>query len=129
MRRKMLGAFAGVGLLVAGLSLPVQAHHSLSAEFDQSKPISFNGTVKRIDWGNPHIYTHVETKEGDKTVVYKVEGGAPNALYRQGWREDTLKPGDAVSVRGIRAKNPESPNIGNATITKDGVSIFQGQKR
>ena len=105
---------------------PLSAHHSISAEFDQSKPIKFTGTVKRVEWMNPHIYTHVEVKEPDgKVVEYRVEGGPPNALYRQGWRKDTLKAGDVVTVSGIRAKRADSMNIGVATITMaDGKRIF-----
>ncbi len=59
--------------------------------------------------------------------MYRVEGGSPNALYRQGWRKDTLKVGDVVTVTGSRAKNPESLNIGQATITTaDGKRVFSG---
>jgi hypothetical protein len=117
-------------LLAAALvaTLPAAAHHSISAEFDVSKPIKFSGTIKKVDWTNPHIYTHVEVKEADgKTTVYRVEGGAPNTLFRQGWRKDTLKIGETVSVTGVRAKNPESLNIGQASITTaDGRRVFGG---
>ena len=110
---------------VGGLT-PVAAHHSISAEFDQSKPVTFTGTVKKVEWMNPHIYTHVEVKNPDgSTTVYKVEGGPPNELYRQGWRKDTLKVGDTVTVSGIRAKIATSQNIGVATITtSDGKKMF-----
>jgi hypothetical protein len=116
-------------LMIAGslaLAIPLVAHHSISAEFDTSKPISFTGIVKKVDWMNPHIYTHVEVKGADgKVVVYRVEGGPPNALFRNGWREDSLKIGETVSVEGVRAKSATSMNVGVATIKKaDGTSVF-----
>ena len=121
-------SIAFISAFVLTVTAPLAAHHSISAEFDQSKPVTFTGTIKQVDWKNPHIYTHVQVKNPDgTTVVYKVEGGPPNSLYRNGWRQDTLKAGDTVTVSGIRAKSPTSMNIGVATITtSDGKRVFGG---
>jgi hypothetical protein len=130
MARKLLGlvfGVVGVGLLAS--ATPVVAHHSVSAEFDTTKTISFTGKVKEVNWGNPHIYTSVEATDPDtgKPVVFRVEGGAPNALFRAGWRKDTVKIGETVKVTGNRAKNPESTNIGQATILNEaGKRVYAG---
>src|SRR5688572_9948909 len=118
-----------LSLLVAGMlltALPLLAHHSITAEFDLNKPISFTGTVKKVDWMNPHIYTHVTVKNPDGSVIeYRVEGGPPNALFRAGWRENSVTPGETVTVEGIRAKAATSMNVGNATIRKaDGTTVY-----
>jgi len=122
--RKNLLSLIIVGMLLA--AVPLVAHHSISAEFDTSKPITFTGIVKKVAWMNPHIYTHVEVKQPDgKILEYRVEGGPPNALYRSGWREDSLKVGETVKVSGIRAKSETSMNVGTATITKaDGTTVY-----
>ena len=126
MTRKLLGMILGVGVMVS--AAPIFAHHSVSAEFDTTKQITFTGTVKVVEWGSPHIYTQIETKDAaGKTRIYRVEGGPPNSLFRAGWRKDTLKPGDTVNVTGNPAKAATSNNVGQARITTaDGKAVFSG---
>ena len=128
LKRSML-SLAFCGLLISGSVF--LAHHSVSAEFDVNKKIEFTGTVKKVEWMNPHIYTQIETKdESGKVVIYRVEGGAPNSLFRSGWRETSLKVGDVVKVSGNKAKSPTSMNVGQATITDAaGKRYFSGQNQ
>jgi hypothetical protein len=125
MARNITGVLA-LGLAIAFTAAPAMSHHSLSAEFDVNQPIEFTARVVQVDWLNPHIYTHVEVTEGPMAgQTFKIEGGPPNSLYRQGWREDTLQPGQIIHVEGIRAKNPNSPNIGDAAMTlENGDPVF-----
>src|SRR5262245_46918335 len=122
MKRNILLLFSlVVGLLIAA---PLVAHHAISAEFDVTKPIKFEGTVKSVDWMNPHIYVNIQSTLDGKPIVYSVEGGPPNSLFRQGWRPDTLKVGDKVSVSGVRAKKADSHRVGQAQITMPDGRIF-----
>src|SRR5690606_34207441 len=123
-----IGAVAALAGL-APLCVPVGAwaHHSFSAEFSRDLPIEVTGTVVKVEWTNPHARFYVEAEEPDGTrVEWDFELTTPNLLMRQGWRRDSLKPGDVVTVRGWRARN--APHVGNAgSVTlADGRELFTG---
>jgi hypothetical protein len=124
MTRNVLTVLCAAGLLLA--SAPVFAHHSASQEFDNNQPLEFTGTVKVVEWVNPHGYVQVETKDATgKLVTYRVEIMAPNGLYRAGWTKNSVKPGETVSFKGHRAKNPESTNV-SGRLTLNGKPLFTG---
>jgi hypothetical protein len=89
------------GLVLAGLSaavLPVSAHHSFSV-FNTSETKTVTGTVKEIEWTNPHIWLWVNVpNEKGGVDVYAFEGMSPNFLERRGWTRTTLKAGDKITV-------------------------------
>ena len=87
-------AIACVLLVAPSLS----AHHS-GAMFDREKVIELKGTVKELQWSNPHIWIQVVVQENGAPKEWSLEGGSPNTLSRQGWRSTTFKPGDEVTVR------------------------------
>ena len=74
------------------------AHHSF-AMFDMSKDMTLSGTVLQFQWASPHSWLDVSVKDnGGKQARWSLEMGAPNALYRRGWRQLSLKPGDKVTA-------------------------------
>ena len=114
-------------LSLATFAIPTLAHHSFEAEYDYKQPITLKGTVTKVEWMNPHVYYYVDVKD-DKgaTVNWAVEAGAPNGLYRQGWRKDSLKTGDTVTVQGFRAKAGDNHINGRAVTLPDGRRVFGG---
>lgn len=89
-------AFAA--LLMAG---PAFAHHS-HAMFDLEKQVTLVGTVKEFQWNNPHCWIQMlvaDPKDANAPPVeWGVEMGAPIQLIRHGWKPDSLKPGDKITV-------------------------------
>ncbi len=75
------------------------AHHSF-AMFDQTKETTLDGTLKELQWTNPHIWVQVMVKDPatGKNVEWSIEGGSPNNLARKGWTRNALKAGDKVVV-------------------------------
>jgi hypothetical protein len=122
---RSLPALLAVGLLVAAATAPAVAHHSFAAQYDRNKPITLAGTVTKMEWMNPHIYFYLDVKDASGTVTnWAIEGGAPNQLYRAGWRRDSVKIGDLVVVEGWLARDGSKlANMGSVTMS-DGRKVL-----
>jgi hypothetical protein len=132
-RARRRAAVAAVVLSLAASALaPVDlahAHHSFAAEYDASKPVTLTGTVTKVEWTNPHIFIYLDVpdEKTDAVVSWTLEMGGPNALLRLGWKRDSLKVGDRVTVEGSLAKNG-SPlvNAKSIVMTDSGKRMLAG---
>ena len=116
-----------LGATVALLAAPLLAHHSFSAEFDVSKAVMLEGGVTRVDWANPHVYFFIDVKDGHGVVAnWGCETSGPNQLIRQGWRRDSMKVGDKVTVRGYLARDASKTADAREVTLADGRKIFSG---
>jgi hypothetical protein len=82
-----------------------QAHHSFAATFDENKPVNVTATVTQLRWENPHTLIYADVKD-ERGVVQKwtFETYPPGVLYRKGLRQNRLKPGAVVTMKGFGAK-------------------------
>lgn len=103
------------------------AHHSFAAEYDSDKPVQITGTVTNVEWTNPHVHFYVDVKNDQGVVVnWNIELGPPLILRHLGWRQDSLKTGDQVTVEGYLAKDRSSLANAKKVTLADGRSVFAG---
>jgi Family of unknown function (DUF6152) len=107
---------------------PVSAHHSFAATYDATKPVTFSGTITKVEFRNPHIWVFIDVPEGGRTTNWGCEGGAPNQLFRQGWRPDTLKSGEKITIEGFASRSGKPIcNMRVVTRAGSGERVFAGQ--
>ncbi len=123
----MLIRTAAAVLLAVAALVPLRAHHSFAAQYDRAKPITLKGTVTKVEWANPHIYFYMDVNTPDgKVEQWAIEGGAPNSLYRNGWRKDSLQAGNVVTVDGWLAKDGSKLANMRAVVLADGRQVLGG---
>jgi hypothetical protein len=98
--RSFLGSpavLAAVCAAALGFTAAARAHHSY-AMFDMTQTVTIEGTVKDFQWTNPHgwIELLVATPNGPKQ--YSIEGNNLRVLTSVGWKFNTLKAGDKVTI-------------------------------
>ena len=122
--KKLLTGVAAIALLSA---TPVLAHHSFSAEYDATQPITLRGTLTKMDWVNPHGWLYIDVRQPDgKVVNWAIEAGSPNSLIRKGLRQSDFPIGSEVVVEGYRARKGTSSAIGTSVKFADGRNFFLG---
>lgn len=125
MKRGLAALLITIAILASGLS--IAAHHSFAAQYDREKPITLKGAVTKMEWANPHIYFYIDVAEtGGRTASWAIEGGAPNTLYRAGWRKDSTKVGDLVTVSGFLARDGSKLVNMQTAVLADGRNLFVG---
>jgi hypothetical protein len=117
-------------LLLAAISLTIVramfAHHSLAAEYE-AKVIPLDAVITRVNWTNPHVWIYFDSRNAAGVVTnWECESGAPNGLISLGWRKDSLKPGDRVTVEASRSK--DRPDVCKVRAVKlpDGRRVLAG---
>jgi hypothetical protein len=127
MRLKLGTVVIIAGIAICGRATSVSAHHAFAAEFDANKPVSFKGTITKMEWVNPHTWLHVDVKMPDgKLENWAIEAGTPNVLFRRGFTKESLLPGTEVVVEGYQAKDGSHRANGRDLTFPDGRKLFLG---
>ena len=125
MKTRIFLVLLAVGALLAVRS--VQAHHAFAAEYDETKLMTLDGIVTRVEWANPHGWIFMDTKEANGTVKHwRIETAAPSQLSRHGLKKADFTDDMPAVVKAYQAKTePELAN-GRMIALKDGRSFYIG---
>jgi hypothetical protein len=118
---------AGCALIaVTAFAVQAQAHHSF-AMFDQEKTITVSGTVKEFEWTNPHAWIHLTAVDQatGRPVEWSFEMGSVGQIASQGWKADSIKPGDKITVTGHPLRDGSRGGQYRSVTLADGSSINQ----
>ena len=100
------------------------AHHELSAEFDDKKPVTLKGPVTKIEWNNPHVFVFVDVKDAKGEITnWAVELAAPVELRKNGWTRDSLKVGDIITAEASLARDGSKQAGGKSVILASGKKL------
>ena len=111
MHRNLAAAIAGLaGIFLSGGAL--MAHHSVAANFDQTRSVSVTGRITELDMRNPHsqITLQVAPSAGADPVEWFIEWSDVNSLIRRSVPYDQLKVGDQVTITVSPSRR--LPNVG-----------------
>ena len=117
-------------LVVAACALlgtSAQAHHSISAVYDDSQRVSIEGVVTEFQFVNPHPLVVIDVKDGaGNAQQWRLEMDTHRELADIGFTSDTLKPGERLVIIGSRARRqPQSLYIRRLERPLDGFLYQQ----
>lgn len=120
------------GVLIAALMLlpaAAEAHHSF-VMFDTTRQVTLAGAVTSFEWTNPHTYIEIDVPgEAGSLKHWSIELGSPSILRNSGWKHDTLKPGDKVTLIINPLKNGNPGGFLNYANLPDGRKLGNGPGR
>jgi hypothetical protein len=95
-----------VAVAVAVIAGGAMAHHSGALFYDRDEQITLTGTVIRFSFRNPHAIVELTVESGDgETERWTAETSSPSGLRRRGWSQQSLAPGETVTLEGVRARD------------------------
>ena len=116
-------------VMAVALVAPAFAHHSPAA-FDRTRQVTLAGTVKEFRWQNPHTWIEVLVpNDKGEEVLWGIELTSPTYLVRAGWKSNTIRPGDKVTVVGNPVRSGEPSAIFVSLTLADGRTLTERPAR
>jgi Family of unknown function (DUF6152) len=119
----------GLGLCVAAMELA--AHHELTAEYDEKKPVTLRGVVSNVEWSDPHVYVYLDVAASGadvargETTTWAVEFASPIDLKKVGWTREAVAVGETITAEGVAARDGSNRAAGKVLILAGGKRLVE----
>ncbi len=115
----------GLGLGVCVAAIELHAHHELSSEYDEKKPVTLKGVVSNVEWSDPHVYVFVDVPgpAADNVTTWEVEFASPIDLKKAGWTRDFAQVGETITAEGSEARDGSKRAAGKVLILAGGKKL------
>jgi len=112
---------------VVALAPVLKAHHSFTAEFDMHRVVILHGTVTRFEMTNPHGWITLSVKnDNGETMQWQIQLSSPDFLEKSGWKRESVKVGDFLTIEALRAKDGTRTAAANVVTLTDGRKVRGG---
>jgi hypothetical protein len=96
-RKTEIVALSLMGLLL--VSVQLFAHHGTGASYSMDQRVTLKGTVTEFRMMNPHCQLYFDVKDDKGNIVHwSAEISSVFHLAKAGWKRNSIKPGDQVTV-------------------------------
>jgi Family of unknown function (DUF6152) len=127
MRNDLLGLRIVAGLILLSVAASTYAHHGIVSWYDTTKSVSLKGTVTSYEWTNPHAYIHIDVKDGKGAIEnWAIEMRSVGMLSRFGWRKDSVKIGDQITLIGNPERNGKHAMLLEKAVLANGRELKDG---
>jgi hypothetical protein len=116
-------------LLILLFVAPSFAHHSITAFYDTTKPLTIKGTITKVGWRNPHVILYVDVKDASgKITNWLVEVTGPNNLTKAGLDQNLIDLNQTYSIETFQAKDGSAKAVGLTLTFPDSKSYDISEK-
>src|SRR5437016_2223620 len=122
-------SIAVLGIMLLTASIPVFAHHSFQAEYDQTKPLTLVGKLTKVLQENPHGWIYLDAKNAQgKVVNWALETPGPNIVLQNGFSREIYQTlvmsGEEVTVTAYAARDGSKHAWAGGLTRADGKTVI-----
>ena len=115
-----------VGMLLLGMAgVTVYAHHSAAAQ-DFTRRVEIDGVIKTWEIANPHgrVVLRVTDQKGTRDIEFETH--SRNNVYRSGYRDGMVKPGEKIKISIAPNRNGSDGGYVTGFTTAKGDKVGMG---